>query len=66
MFAGQPGDMTITESESATFRCVVINSSFGIYWLVNDTDAEYAIFQQRGITVVPINDTTSHLVIVGY
>ena len=66
VFLDQPGDMTITESESATFSCAVANSSFGIFWLVNDTDAEYNIFRQRGITVMPINDTMSHLAIEGY
>ena len=65
VFTDQPGDVTVTESENATFSCSVVNSSFRIHWLVNDSDAEYTKFQQRGITVIDINDTTSHLVIEG-
>ena len=66
MFVDQPSDVTVTEYENAAFSCSVVNSSFGIYWLVNDTDAQYEIFRQEGITVLYINDTISRLVIVGY
>ena len=66
VFLDQPRDVTITESENATFKCAVVNSSFSIFWLVNDTDAEYEIFRRRGITVMPVTDTISHLIVEGY
>jgi hypothetical protein len=66
VFLDQPGNVTVFESGSATFICSVVNSSFSIFWLVNDTDARYTIFQEGGITIIPINDTTSHLVIAAY
>ena len=66
VFVEEPQNATVVESSSATFRCSVSNSSFSIFWHVNNSDAKYTIFQERGVTIVPINDTSSQLIIVGY
>lgn len=54
------------ESSNATFRCSVANSTFTILWLVNGSGSDFAIYQDRGLTVHSVNDTASELVIVGY
>ena len=66
VFLDQPQNTTIMENSSTAFHCSVFNSSFVIHWLINDSDADSAKFQDRGITLRVINDTASHLVIVGY
>lgn len=66
MFLEQPQNTAVLETSNAAFYCSVFNSSFVIHWLVNDSDADSAKFQDRGITLHVINDTASQLVIVGY
>lgn len=66
IFLKKPQNATIMESSSATFRCSVFNSSFTILWRVNGSDSDFAIFQDRGLTVHSINETASELIIVGY
>lgn len=66
VFIEQPQNATVTEPSSATFHCSVFNLSYTMLWLVNGSDADFAIFQDRGLTVYLINDTTSQLVIGGY
>lgn len=66
IFLEKPQNVTVRESCNATFRCSVLNSSFTILWHVNGSDSDFAIFQDRGLTVYPINDTASELTIVGY
>ena len=63
VFVEEPQNATVVESSSATFRS---NSLFSIFWLVNNSNAKYTIFQERGVTIVAINDTSSQLIVVGY
>ena len=55
----------MTESEEAIFRCSLSNASFSVYWLVNDSDADLAVFHQSGVFIMSVNATSSHLHILG-
>ena len=66
MFLEQPQNATVAEPNEATFHCSVFNSSFTILWLVNGSDTDFDIFQDRGLTVNQVNETASELIIVGY
>ena len=61
----QPQNTTIEESANATFRCSLSNTSFSIFWTVNNSDADFDIFHRRGVAIMPINATVSQLQIVG-
>ena len=68
VFLEQPQDVTIRESETASFRCYVVNITFSIFWLVNNSDAGYTTFRERGVRVTsldPMNDTRSLMEIDG-
>ena len=68
VFLEQPQNTTVTESYPATFNCSVVNSSFIILWRVNNSDATYTMFRERGVFVTndPNDYTRSRLDIVGY
>lgn len=65
VFLEQPQNVSIVELHDATFRCSVCNSSFTIFWLVNDYEADFTVFQERGVVILPINSTASQLHIAG-
>ena len=56
----------MVENETAIFKCQVSNTSFELHWIVDDTAANFQIIKDRGVTIVPINTTTSHLHITGH
>ena len=66
LFLEKPKDAIVVESETAVFRCQLSNSSFRIHWIVDETAANFKVIKDRGVTVVSINDSTSHLHIIGY
>ena len=53
--------MTVKESETAIFKCLLSNDSFIILWLINGSDAEFEEFRRKGVSVVSINTTWSEL-----
>jgi hypothetical protein len=66
VFLEEPQNTTVQESETAIFRCSVVNLS--TVWLVNGSDAGYTVFQMRGVIIVPEpNDhTRSQLKVAGH
>ena len=68
LFLEQPQNVTVEESETAIFRCSVINSTFSLIWLVNGSDAGYTVFRERGVVIVPDYDdyTRSQLHVAGH
>ena len=66
LFLEHPHDTDVKESQIAIFKCQVSDSSYEIIWIVNDTDAEYGIFGERGVSVLTVNGTMSYLRIIGY
>ena len=50
----------------AVFKCRVSNTSFELHWIVDDTAANFWTIKDRGVTIVPINTTTSYLHIIGH
>ena len=56
----------MVENETAIFKCRVSNTSFELHWIVDDTAANFRIIKDRGVTIVPINTSTSHLHIIGH
>ena len=68
MFLEQPKNATVQEFETAIFRCSIINTSFEIYWRLNDSDAGHFMFDDIGYRVVFPNKndyTVSRLEIAG-
>lgn len=67
MFLEQPQNTTVNEAENATFRCAVVNSTFSILWRVNNSDAGYTRFRDKGIFIItdPNNYTRSQLKVAG-
>ena len=68
VFLEQPERVTVYESDNATFRCSVVNSSFSIFWLVNGFSATFTVFRERGFSVKedPDTHTISRLEVVGH
>ena len=68
MFLEQPESTTVYESDTATFRCSVVNSSFSIFWLVNNSDAAFTVNIERGFSIVedPDTHTMSRLEVAGH
>ena len=66
LFLEQPVNKIIMESETATFRCQLSNSSYTIHWIVNNSAANFRTFQENGVSVLSINVTTVYLQIIGY
>ena len=66
IFLKTPQNQTINEFGTAIFQCFLTNSSYKIYWLVNETDADLQMFHQRGVSIAPINATASQLSITGH
>ena len=58
---------TVNESETATFRCSVENSSFVVLWYVNGSSAAYTRYRERGVRIVVENEgnTRSRLEVEG-
>ena len=50
---------------SSQFKCLLSNDSFEIFWIINDSDAEFVEFKREGISVASINATSSELHIPG-
>ena len=67
MFLEQPQSTTVNETETATFRCAVVNS-FSVFWWVNGSDAGYSRFRDRGIAIIVENEdnTRSRLEVAGH
>ena len=68
MFLEQPQSATVNETETATFRCALVNSSFSVFWWVNGSDAGYSRFRDRGIAIIIENEdnTRSRLEVAGH
>ena len=60
VFQEQPERTTVYESYTATFRCSVVNSSFSIFWLVNNSDAAFTVNRERGFSIV--EDSKTHTI----
>ncbi|CAI8013401.1 hypothetical protein GBAR_LOCUS8502 [Geodia barretti] len=67
VFVDQPERTTVNQFETATFRCSVVNSSFSIFWLVNNSDAAFTVFRERGFSIKedPNTHTKSQLKVAG-
>jgi hypothetical protein len=68
VFLEQPKNATVQELETAVFRCSIINTSFEIYWRLNDSDAGHSKFDDIGYRVVFPNrydHTVSRMEIAG-
>lgn len=67
VFLEQPQNATVNEADNATFRCAVVNSTFSILWRVNNSDAGYTRFREKGVVIIPdTNDyTRSELKVAG-
>ncbi|CAI8021817.1 hypothetical protein GBAR_LOCUS12872 [Geodia barretti] len=66
-FVEQPERTTVNQFETATFRCSVVNSSFSIFWLVNNSDAAFTKFREKGFSIKedPNTHTRSQLKVAG-
>ena len=61
----QPENTTVEESETAIFKCVLSNASFQLIWLINNSAADFTIYQRQGVVIRWINSTASNLHIPG-
>lgn len=65
IFLEQPKTTAVEESDNATFRCALSNSSFRIHWEVNGSNAGFTVFRERGVTMNHNNSSSSELQIIG-
>lgn len=68
VFLEQPTGIVINESDTAIFRCSVVNNSISIIWLFNNQSAAFKENQDKGVTIVSSSDnpTVSQLEVIGH